>query len=182
MGVSQPFASTGPGQLDMTKPQWGCSTCGQTYGHSSPSAMQISGIGHPWGSNSPGQLLIPSPQLAGGLGVQWSAGIARAVEMRVRSRRYISRLSLLGSSVFPPPPSSNLYPHATCDLFAPLKLRLNVLELSLLLSRTCPYLHSSILFTACVSVHQTKNPVISCKQARKPQSYASLQPTHPPSD
>ena len=130
MGVSQPFASTGPGQLDMTNPQWGCSTCGQKNGHSSPSATQISGIGHPIGSVSPGQLLIPSPQSAGGKGGQSWAGIARAVEMRVKSRRDISRLSLLGSSVFPAPHGSNLYPHARCDLFAPLKLSLNVLELS----------------------------------------------------
>ena len=130
IGVSQPFASTGPGQLDMTNPQWGCSTCGQKNGHSSPSATQISGIGHPIGSVSPGQLLMPSPQSAGGKGGQSWAGIARAVEMRVKSRRDISRLSLLGSSVFPAPHGSNLYPHARCDLFAPLKLSLSVLELS----------------------------------------------------
>merc|ERR1711937_812270 len=73
IGVSQPIASTGPAQLDMTNPQWGCLTGGQTYGHSSPSAMQMSGIGHPLGSNSPGQLLMPSPQLLGDQGMQLSA-------------------------------------------------------------------------------------------------------------
>merc|ERR1712233_118059 len=47
IGVSQPISSTGPAQLDMTNPQWGCSTCGQMNGHSSPSATQVSGIRHP---------------------------------------------------------------------------------------------------------------------------------------
>ena len=126
IGVSQPFASTGPAQLDMTNPQWGCSTCGQMNGHSSPSATQVSGIRHPCGSNSPGQLLIPSPQSVGGKGGQGCAGKARAVEKRVKSKRDISRLALLGSSVFPAPPGSNSYPHATCGLFA----SLNVTELS----------------------------------------------------
>jgi len=66
IGVSQPFSSTGPAQLDMTNPQWGWSAYGQMNGHSPPSATQVSGIGHPIGSNSPGQLLIPSPQSVGG--------------------------------------------------------------------------------------------------------------------
>ena len=119
IGVSQPFASTGPGQLAMTNPQWGCSTCGQKNGHSSPSAMQISGIMHPMGSMSPGQGVIPSPQSMGGIGGQ-GAGTARAVERRVKIRRDISRLTRLDKSDFPAPPDPNLYPHATCDLFAPL--------------------------------------------------------------
>ena len=174
IGVSQPFASTGPAQLDMTNPQWGCSTCGQMNGHSSPSATQVSGIRHPCGSNSPGQLLIPSPQSVGGKGGQGCAGKARAVEKRVKSRRDISRLALLGSSVFPAPPGSNLYPHTTCDLFAPL----NVTELSLsfYLALVHVYSHqffsplvwdvrpSSILFTACVGCLSVKpKSLLSCE-------------------
>merc|ERR1712012_506787 len=73
IGVSQPFASTGPAQLDMTNPQWGCLRGGQTYGHSSPSATQMSGIGHALWSKLPGQLFIPFPQSIGAQGMQLSA-------------------------------------------------------------------------------------------------------------
>ena len=117
MGPSQPIASTGPAQLDNTVPQLGCSTCGQKKGQESPSPMQISGIGHPMGSVSPGQLLIPSPQSTGGKGGQ-GAGTARAVERRLKSRRDISRLTLIGNSVFPDP-LARVYtpiPHVTCLL------------------------------------------------------------------
>merc|ERR1712233_192017 len=47
IGVSQPNSSLGPSQLDMTNPQWGCLTCGQTCGHDSPAGRHMSFIGHP---------------------------------------------------------------------------------------------------------------------------------------
>merc|ERR1712088_1298708 len=63
----QPMESMGPGQLIMPSPQSMGGICGQKNGHSSPSAMQISGIMHPMGSMSPGQVIMPSPQSMGGI-------------------------------------------------------------------------------------------------------------------
>ena len=115
----QPIGSMAPGQLIMPSPQSVGGILGQWKGHWSPSATQESGIMQPMGSMSPGQGVIPSPQSMGAIGGQ-GAGTARAVERRVKIRRDISRLTLLDNSVFLPPPDWNLYPQATCDLFAPL--------------------------------------------------------------
>ena len=59
---------------------------GSGRGHMSPSGMQTSGIMQPMVSMGPGQLFMPSPQAMGGIGGQ-SAGKARAVERRAKSRR-----------------------------------------------------------------------------------------------
>ena len=84
-----------------------------------PSGMHISGIVQPMGSMGPGQLIIPSPQFLGKVPGQ-GAGKARAVERRAKSRRDISMLGLLDNSAFSSPPDPNLYPKATCELFASL--------------------------------------------------------------
>ena len=60
-------------------------------------ATHVSGIMHPMGSMGPGQLVMPSPHSMGGMGGQ-GAGTAKAVEMRVKSRRDILRLVRLDKS------------------------------------------------------------------------------------